>query len=110
MLDYIGCADQNSLMLVCYGKRSNFCTDTVDVDLPKVEEFLKEACFLKGHHHVHLLPTLGIAWRTGERPLVVLPFMARGSLEKLIRKPELVKLISKHLLITDLLITQSVQL
>ena len=63
---------------------------TDDMNVAKLEEFLEEASFLKYYKHVNILKPLGVVWRDGDRPQVVLPYMAQGDLCSLIRKPDMV--------------------
>lgn len=56
-----------------------------------MKEFLREASFLKFLKHPNILPTIGIVWAKGDRPKVVLPYMALGDLCSLIRKVDMVK-------------------
>lgn len=67
----------------------------MDIDL--LEGFLHEASFLKGYRHVNVLTPIGVVWRAGNRPQVVLPFMDKGDLCDLIKKPDIVSLASPYL-------------
>ena len=60
--------------------------------IPQLEDFLEEACTSKHLTHPNILSTLGIVWPQRDRPLVVLPFMAKGDLCALLRKDELVSI------------------
>ncbi|KAF6022807.1 hypothetical protein EB796_018884 [Bugula neritina] len=63
--------------------------ESVDANSEQIEAFLEEATFLQLHEHANILVTLGVVWRSGEKPLVVLPYMANGDLCSLIRRPEI---------------------
>ena len=67
-------------------------TGTVDVDTKGLEDFLREATFLSHDSHVNLFVTIGVVWRTGDRPYVILPYMAKGDLHTLVKKEDLVSL------------------
>jgi len=58
--------------------------------MKQLQEFLEEAIFMKDFSHANILVTLGVCWRIGDRPNVVLPYMALGDLGSLLRKPEMV--------------------
>jgi len=55
-----------------------------------LEEFLREATFLSQDSHLNLLMTIGVAWRMGDRPNVILPYMAKGDLHTLVKNEDLV--------------------
>lgn len=61
-----------------------------DMDEEMFVSFIKEATLLVGFHHVNILSTLGVVWKTAERPKAVLPFMPRGDLRSLVKSDELV--------------------
>jgi len=63
---------------------------SVDVDEMALKGFLEEAMFLAEYEHVNILTTLGVMWKAGDRPYVVLPYMAKGDLCKLLQKQDLV--------------------
>ena len=43
-----------------------------------------------GCKHINILSTIGVVWNSGERPVVILPYMARGDLCSLLKRPEVV--------------------
>ena len=55
-----------------------------------MEEFLEEAAFMKHYTHANILKPLGVVWRDGDRPQVVLPYMSQGDLCSLVRKSDMV--------------------
>lgn len=65
-------------------------TDSVEIDQFQLEDFLEEACFVVGCKHINILSTIGVVWNSGERPVVILPYMARGDLCSLLKRPEVV--------------------
>ena len=52
--------------------------------------FLDEACFLTGFKHPNILNTLGVVWKEGDRPKVILPYMELGDLCSLVRRTDMV--------------------
>ena len=68
---------------------------TDDIGIEHIEEFLAEAAFMKHYNHVNILKPLGVVWSDGDRPQVILPYMAKGDLCSLIRKPEVVSMTNK---------------
>ena len=64
--------------------------DDVNVSVQLMEAFLEEACFLTGHSHINLLTTIGVVWRSGDRPHVLFPYMAKGNLFHVVSRTELV--------------------
>jgi len=67
------------------------------VDTKGLEGFLKEATFLSHDSHVNLLETIGVVWRTGDRPSVILPYMEKGDLLTLVKKEDLVSCLCCHI-------------
>lgn len=65
-------------------------TESEDISEERMQEFLQEASFSKFLEHPNILPTIGIVWVKGDRPKVVLPYMALGDLCSLIRKTDVV--------------------
>ena len=61
-------------------------TDTDDVDIQKLEGFLHEACLLMDLKHANILQTLGVVWRDGDRPLILLPYIKMGDLGSYVKK------------------------
>ena len=59
---------------------------TTDINIADMEEFLQEAAFMKYYKHINVLKPLGVVWRDGDRPQVVLPYMAQGDLCSLLKK------------------------
>lgn len=64
--------------------------EDVAIHLSELESLLEEALFLKGFQHRNVLGTVGIVWRTGDRPVIILPYMSRGSLKSLVQTPDAV--------------------
>lgn len=62
----------------------------MDISLKELEEFLEEAIKLKDKKHKNILPTVGVIWKKGDKPYIVLPYMSNGPLHQLLRKPQLV--------------------
>jgi len=54
------------------------------------QAFILEATFLSGYSHVNILSSLGVIWRRGDRPYVVLPYMALGDLRSFLQNEDLV--------------------
>lgn len=50
-----------------------------------VESLLKEATLLIGFDHVNVLSCIGVVWKLGETPWVVMPYMSNGSLRALLQ-------------------------
>ena len=50
---------------------------------------------MKHYNHANILKPLGVVWSDGDRPQVILPYMAKGDLCSLIRKPEVVSMTNK---------------
>lgn len=69
----------------------SYLLETEEVNQEKLEAFLDEACFLKGYRHANILTTIGVVWREGDRPKVVLPYMELGDLCSLVRRPDRVR-------------------
>lgn len=67
-------------------------SEDVGIHLSALEDFLEEACFLKGYKHKNVLGTVGIVWKRGDRPMIILPYMAKGSLRNLVKSQTLVSL------------------
>ena len=68
---------------------------TDDISIEHIEDFLAEAAFMKHYNHANILKPLGVVWCDGDRPQVILPYMAKGDLCSLVRKPEVVSISNK---------------
>ena len=64
--------------------------DSEDITELKLKMFLDEACFLTGFKHPNILNTLGVVWKEGDRPKVILPYMELGDLCSLVRRTDMV--------------------
>ena len=73
------------------------CIGAMDLDTKGLEDFLREATFLSHDSHVNLLETIGVVWRTGDRPSVILPYMEKGDLLTLVKKEDLVSCLCCHI-------------
>ena len=60
------------------------------MDTKVLEDFLREATILLHDSHLNLLVAIGVAWRTGDRPFVILPYMAKGDLHTLLKMEDMV--------------------
>ena len=65
---------------------------TDDIGIKHIEEFLAEAAFMKHYNHANILKPLGVVWSDGDRPQVILPYMAKGDLCSFVRKSEMVSM------------------
>ncbi|MEQ2243307.1 hypothetical protein ILYODFUR_005719 [Ilyodon furcidens] len=55
----------------------------------QVTMMLTESCKLRGLHHRNLLPICHVCTEEGEKPMVLLPFMAWGNLKLFLRQCKL---------------------
>ena len=55
-------------------------SDGQDVTVQQLNDFLREATFLKDLNHANILKTIGVVWSSKELPYVVLPYMQFGNL------------------------------
>lgn len=50
-----------------------------------IDGILQEAFIMSKFCHMNVLSIIGVVWKPGDPPLVVLPFMGKGSLLELVR-------------------------
>lgn len=55
-----------------------------------INDILREAHTMYKFNHLNVLSIIGVVWQRGDPPLVVLPFMGKGSLLELVRKEDTV--------------------
>ena len=79
-----------ALLMKCFPQFMNVFADSEDITELKLKMFLDEACFLTGFKHPNILNTLGVVWKEGDRPKVILPYMELGDLCSLVRRTDMV--------------------
>lgn len=62
---------------------------------------LREAHIMSQFDHENVLSLMGIIWEHGEAPVVITPYMVKGSLLDIIRKSELVSEYHRRLWATN---------
>ena len=55
------------------------------MDRQTVESFLQEGMMMKNFDHTHVLELLGVVISSGEYPMVILPYMAKGDLRSYVK-------------------------
>ena len=67
-----------------YRRQSFLDSDKAD-ETDMVERFLREAANMKDFKHPHVLGLVGVCFETDGSPMVVLPYMANGDLQRYIQ-------------------------
>ena len=60
------------------------------MDFKMLVDFLQEATMMIDFKHVNVLTLIGIVYRRGERPLVILPLMEKRDLHSFVKKDDVV--------------------
>lgn len=53
-----------------------------------IHDLLQEARIMYQFNHVNVLSIIGLVWQKGDPPLVVMPFMGKGSLLDMVQKDD----------------------
>ena len=57
----------------------------------EINSLLREAYIMSQFDHINVLTIVGVIWQKGDPPLIVLPYMGKGSLLDLIAKQDVVR-------------------
>ena len=59
---------------------------TFNIEEEDIVSLLREARIMSEFNHINVLTIVGVVWQKGDPPLIVLPYMGKGSLLSLIRQ------------------------